>query len=95
MTKRLYKSRNRMLFGVCGGFAEYFGIDPTLVRLGLVILCIFAGTGFFAYLVCAFIIPERPFADDFDENIKSTNEYDRTDEEFDRHFQKEKKKDKN
>lgn len=35
MTKRLYKSRNdKMLGGVCGGIAEYFDIDPTLVRLG-------------------------------------------------------------
>ena len=38
--KRLYKGRsNRMIAGVCSGIAEYFNIDPTLVRLGFVLLC--------------------------------------------------------
>jgi phage shock protein PspC (stress-responsive transcriptional regulator) len=48
-----------MLAGVCGGIAEYFGIDPTIVRL-LCVLLGFSGTGIIAYIACAFIIPEKP-----------------------------------
>ena len=59
--KRLYKSsRNRMIAGVCGGIAEYFGVDPTLVRIGTVILgTLSAGTGLIAYIVCAVVIPNE------------------------------------
>ena len=47
--KRLYKSsENSMLCGVCGGIAEYFDIDPTLVRLAWVILTCFGGAGIWA-----------------------------------------------
>ena len=46
MDKRLYKSNeNKMVDGVCGGIAEYFGIDPTLVRLGWVVFCALGGSG--------------------------------------------------
>ena len=46
MEKRLYKSnKNKMLDGVCGGIAEYFNIDPTLVRLGAVVLACGVGSG--------------------------------------------------
>jgi phage shock protein C len=57
--KRLYRSStNYMLCGVCGGIAEYFNIDPTLVRLAWVILSVFGmGSGIFAYIVAAIIIP--------------------------------------
>lgn len=61
MEKRLYKSRDdKMLGGVCGGIAEYFGIDPTLVRLGWVLFCAMGGSGFIAYIIAAIIIPYRP-----------------------------------
>ena len=44
--KRLYRSRkNRMICGVCGGVAEYFSIDPSLVRLGLILFACFGGSG--------------------------------------------------
>ena len=58
--KRLYRSStNYMLTGVCGGIAEYFNIDPTLVRLAWVILsCIGMGTGIVAYIIAAIIIPK-------------------------------------
>ena len=50
--KRLYKSTvNCMLCGVCGGIAEYFDIDPTLVRLAWVILTCFGGAGIWAYII--------------------------------------------
>ena len=59
--KRLYRSRSsRMLGGVCGGIAEYFNIDPTLVRLGVVALSLAAGGGLLAYIIAAIIIPEAP-----------------------------------
>ena len=61
MEKRLYKSnRNKMIDGVCAGIAEYCDIDPTLVRLGAVLLTCFAGGGILAYIICAIIIPRNP-----------------------------------
>ena len=61
MKKKLYKSNtNRMINGVCGGIAEYFDIDPTLVRLGWVLFCAIGGSGFLAYIVAAIIIPRNP-----------------------------------
>lgn len=59
MKKRLYKSRkDRFLFGVCGGLAEYFEVDPTLVRILTVALCT-TGTGLLLYIVAAVVMPER------------------------------------
>ena len=60
--KRLYRStRNKMICGVCGGIAEYFNIDPTLVRLGVVLLSLTSwGTGILAYIICSVIIPDEP-----------------------------------
>lgn len=59
--KRLCKARgHRMICGVCGGVAEYFGIDPTVVRLIFVALCAGWGSGLLAYIVAACIMPEPP-----------------------------------
>jgi phage shock protein C len=56
--KRLYRSRdNRMIGGVCGGLAEYFNIDPTLVRLVFLILFLAAGSGPLLYRVMWVIVP--------------------------------------
>ncbi len=64
MQKKLYRSKsNRMLVGVCGGVAEYFGIDPTVVRVIWGVASIFAFAGVIAYVVCAFVIPEKPDGD--------------------------------
>lgn len=61
MMKRLYKSRtDRKIFGVCGGIAEYFGIDSTIVRLIAVILIFGFGTGVLAYLVAALVMSDEP-----------------------------------
>lgn len=61
MGKKLYLSdTDKKLFGVCGGLAEYFGIDATLVRLLWVIAFFIMGTGLLAYLVAALIMPRRP-----------------------------------
>lgn len=59
--KRLYKSKSdKMICGVCGGIAQYFGIDSTLVRLIVAVLCITGGTGVLFYILASFIIPENP-----------------------------------
>ena len=61
MEKKLYRSRtNKKLFGVCGGLAEYFDIDPTVLRLILVLAVVCAGVGLVAYLIAALIIPVNP-----------------------------------
>lgn len=58
--KRLYRSKNdRMICGVCGGIAEYFNIDPTLIRLAFVLFGL-SGSGILAYFVAAVIMPDAP-----------------------------------
>jgi phage shock protein C len=69
--KRLYKSRTeKQLAGVCGGLAEYIGIDPTLMRLIYIIGTVMTGfiPGIFVYFILAIIAPEEPepAADDAD-----------------------------
>ena len=60
MNKRLYKSKlNKMLCGVCGGIAEYFNLDPTLIRLGWAVFCALGGSGIIAYIIAAIIIPDN------------------------------------
>ena len=57
MEKRLYKSnKNKVLCGVCGGIAEYFNVDPTLVRLGWIVFCALGGSGLLAYIIAAVIL---------------------------------------
>lgn len=61
LMKRLYKSNhNRMIDGVCAGIAEYFGIDPTLVRLAWVAFCLMGGSGVLAYLAADLVMPRSP-----------------------------------
>lgn len=60
MKRKLYKSNeNKMLAGVCGGIAEYFDMDPTVVRLAWVLFCALGGSGIIAYIIAAIIIPAR------------------------------------
>ena len=61
-TKKLYRSRsNRMVFGVCGGLGNFFGIDPSLMRLLFVIGTLFGfGTFIFIYIAIFIIVPEEP-----------------------------------
>ncbi len=59
---RLYRSRNeKMIAGVCGGLGEFFGIDPTVVRLVWAILVFAAGLSLWVYIIAALIIPENPY----------------------------------
>ena len=59
---KLYKSStDKKLAGVCGGIAEYFNIDSTLVRLGWVLFSLLGGSGLLAYIIAAIIMPDRPY----------------------------------
>ena len=71
--KRLYRSRKeRMLGGVCGGIAEYFDVDPTLVRLAWVLFTFAGGAGIVAYIIAWIIVPEAPEnAEKAEDNDKS------------------------
>lgn len=61
MEKKLTKSTNKSLCGVCAGIAEYFNIDPTLVRVGYVVLSLFSAAfpGLLLYVILALIMPEK------------------------------------
>ncbi len=65
MNKKLYRSKqDQIIGGVCGGIAEYFGIDATLVRLAFVLFALIEGAGVIAYIIAWIIVPERPSAND-------------------------------
>ena len=58
MENRLYRSRSdRMIWGVCGGLAKYFDIDPVIVRIIAVLLVFASGAGILAYIILAIVIP--------------------------------------
>jgi phage shock protein C len=58
MDKRLYRSRtDRMIWGVCGGLAHYFNIDPSIVRLIFGLTIFFGGAGIIAYIIMAIVVP--------------------------------------
>lgn len=60
MKKRLYRNTDeKVLAGVCAGLADYFDIDPVLVRVVWVLLAFSFGTGVLAYIICIFIIPKK------------------------------------
>ncbi len=62
MERKLCKSTsNKMLAGVCGGFAEYFGWDASLVRLGLVLFSLMGGAGLLLYIIAAIIMPQAEY----------------------------------
>jgi len=57
--RKLYRSRNqRMIAGVCGGLADYFNVDATLVRVLFLLLAVFGGTGLVIYIVMWVIVPD-------------------------------------
>ena len=61
MSKKLTKSdTNKVISGVCGGLAEFFGIDVTLVRIAWILFTFFGGSGVIAYIICIFIMPNAP-----------------------------------
>ncbi|MCE5209176.1 MAG: PspC domain-containing protein [Chloroflexi bacterium] len=59
--KRLYRSRTeRMIGGVCGGLADFFTVDPTIIRLIFVLLLLTGSAGFWVYIVLMIVVPEEP-----------------------------------
>jgi phage shock protein C len=59
-TKRLYRSRDeKMVAGVCGGLAEYFEVDPVIIRLAWLMFAVF-GVGIITYILAIIIVPQRP-----------------------------------
>lgn len=75
--KKLKKSNNKIICGVCGGLSEYFNFDATIIRLIVCVLSVFSfGTGILLYIVAALIMPsadtENLYSDNVD-NLKSAN----------------------
>ena len=58
MHRQLKRSADKKIFGVCGGLAEYFDIDPTIIRLIFLVALIVFGTGFLLYLILAIVMPK-------------------------------------
>lgn len=60
--KRLYLSEDKKLVGLCGGIGEYFEVDPSIVRLGWIVITILTGIipGIMAYIIAAIIVPRKP-----------------------------------
>lgn len=57
--KKLYRSnKDKKIFGVCGGIAEYFDIDSTIIRLIFIFFVLCVGTGVLAYIIAALVMPE-------------------------------------
>jgi phage shock protein C len=60
-TRKLYRSRSdRKLAGVCGGLAQFFNLDPTLIRVLLVVLAVLGGSGILIYLAMWIMVPNQP-----------------------------------
>lgn len=60
MNKKLYKSQeDKKLCGVCGGIAEYFDLDSTIIRLAWVLLTVLGGSGLLVYIIAALIMPSK------------------------------------
>lgn len=78
--KKLYKSTDKKLDGVCAGIAEYFEIDPTIVRVAYALISLFfAGIGgIVVYIILAIVMPRRPFPDyqynEFQDGPKNDNQ---------------------
>ena len=77
MVKKLYRSqKDSVIAGVCGGIAEYFEIDSTLVRLLVILIVFLGGIGVIAYIIAWIIIPQNP-----DQSIEGTQDYSQDEKE--------------
>lgn len=78
MRKKLYRSRSdRVIAGVCGGIADYFEVDPTLIRLGFVLIVFLEGLGLLGYILAWIIVPERPVTPEGEEVDYEVSDYQR------------------
>ena len=77
--KRIIRSRkDRIIAGVCGGFAEYFGLDPSLIRLAWIFFTLFGGSGILAYLLAMIVIPDEFSAPYYERNNVTPQKNDKT-----------------
>ena len=77
--KHIIRSRkDRIIAGVCGGFAEYFGLDPSLIRLAWIFFTLFGGAGILAYLLAIIVIPDEFSAPYYDHNDATPQKNDKT-----------------
>ena len=58
--RRLYRSQDRIIAGVCAGRAEVFGLDVALVRIATLVLILFGGLSLWAYIILWLIVPKAP-----------------------------------
>ena len=58
--RRLYRSQDRIIAGVCAGLAEFFGLDVSLVRIATLALILFGGLSLWAYIILWLIVPKAP-----------------------------------
>lgn len=58
--KRLYRTRDGIVAGVCGGVADYFGLDRSLIRIATAILILFGGLSLWVYIILWIIMPKAP-----------------------------------
>ncbi len=72
MAKKIYRSNDKVLCGVCGGISDYFDLDASIVRVGWVLISCFTALipGIIAYIICAAILPTNP-NDDRDSDISN------------------------
>ena len=77
---------NRTIGGVCGGIAEYFSLDPVLIRLLFVVLVIFGGAGLIIYVLAWIVMPERSLTDSI-QDAEITNSNEKTDESMKKEFE--------
>ncbi len=74
MGKKLFRSEtDRMIGGVCGGLAEYFNIDSTIVRLIFALIIVYGGTGLVLYIILWIVIPTQSATDLSSEEVMASN----------------------
>jgi phage shock protein PspC (stress-responsive transcriptional regulator) len=88
MSKKLYRSRDdRMIAGVCGGLADYFNVDSSLIRLAVLFVFLFQGVGLIAYIIAWLVISEEPVKNEYrmpdDYYIEEEKDRDNIDQEED------------
>ncbi len=77
--KHLIRSRkDRIIAGVCGGFAEYFNVDPTIARLVWIFFTLFGGSGILAYFLAMIIIPDENKDTFFNQDFFANLNHDKT-----------------
>ena len=79
--KKLKKSNNKVICGVCGGLADYFGIDATITRLIVCVLSVIWGSGLLLYIVAALVMPPADTEDLYNDNVDNLKSANVKDEE--------------